>query len=316
MRKALIFLLLFLLVSCSKNIIRRGPQFKADLILSDFTKGNISVYKETKGKKDYLSNREIKVLIGNREYKLVTDAQGRVEITIPNELTTTLSYILVTVENHQIKLPYRKRKIFRENRCVTLAKSYFKIELRCTITVKRELWSVGENPKFEKTSMPFDGKITVEGPSFKKEVSVCSGIGELRLNKDEVYSLLKSPRIKIIQENKAEVIIPRLLPLDNQVGFSSQKFSKIGFEGILQNRTLYKIKVLVRAGYKKDNEWLVGSFTGMKYYKDTTVELLPGESREISVNFPFPLFGPARQDVKVEVISSKEYEPDKDSENM
>ncbi len=273
-------------------------RIRADLVLSDFTKGEITIYREEKQGRIYLADRKFKIVLGNKEFVLFTNKEGKAKINIPDELTTKIDEIIITVEGQTIKLPYRKRKEITELKCQVLPQFYFSMELHCKVSVKREKWSLGPQKEFEKRVIPAEGEAEIISPPPERNLVFHSEIATLSINRSYLMELLSGKRLRLKYRGmEAELSIP-LPPLDHKVGFSSTKFTATNFTGRLENRTLYKVKVSVRAGYKRKGKWYVNSFPGIKHYGEKEFVLLPGEAKQVMIYFPPLLFSDAKRITK------------------
>lgn len=305
MKKLIFSCLVLFLFSCGKGKIGESAKIDVEFTQYDFISAKLIISKIEKGQKIFLGNFPIKVRMENFESTYQTDEKGSVLLKIPEELTTKLENIYVYTENKEFKFNYIKRKILIELGLEPSFDNYFEINFLVYNIKKTQLWPP-ESENYSEEKVFFNGNLNLISYGFNKNISVLNGYAKVCLNQQEAENFWSSPTLTAEYDSKKYTFdFSKLKPSGNVI-FLEKNIGTINFRGRIKNETLKTVEVEVIAGYKENNKWLIGDITGIKYFNSQIVKIIPGEEREISFHYPFPLPS-GQKDAEIKVISTTLY---------
>jgi len=306
MKKILVFILILFLFSCGK---KEGgiKSRKIDVIFTpyDFTSIKLTVFRIEKGNKVFLGNYPIKVRMQNYETNYQTDEKGEILLKVPEELTTTLDKIYAYISDEEFEFEYTKRKVLMGLGADISIENYHEINFLIFNIKKIQQWPP-EGNNFLEERIVYNGNLQISSAGFTKNISVLNGFYKLCLNAQEAENLWNAPFLTLTDnKNNYYIDLSKYKP-SKEIIFLTKDVGIINFRGRIKNETLYSTEVEVTAGYKLNDNWLIGDFIGIKYYNSQIVKMYPGQEKEISFHYPPPI-AYAQRDVEIKILSSQPY---------
>lgn len=239
------------------------------------------------------------------------DSAGRAVVRIPVELSEGLRVVQVVYEDQIRNVPFRAQTVSSTVSCAADLPYYFELRLRCSKSIRTEVWPPGEPSAFDERAVPLDEKVVVVLGERQIPIAIANGAASIPLTREDVFDLQRNPVAGIRSSGELETIAVNLPPLDHQIVFTSAQASLDSFTGVVENRTLDGAVIRVTAGYRDSVECgLLRKLLDRRCVGAMDLTLRPGESKKLQVVFDRPFSASDGPKWSLDVISRTLYAPD------
>jgi len=302
MRKFIVLFLFFTAAFGCNNY--RSQEIKVDAKQNVFDSVTVSVFRESAGKRTYLANKEVRIIMLDREISAKTDDSGFLTVNVPDDMTTKIDKITIFIDGNSHDIPFIKKKVSLKRSVECQPISYKKIIIQ-VMQIRLEENKPGSEFA-EVGSHPFEGKVLIQISGYVEKVKYTGdGKIELILEEDEMKRFVSQPDL-VIKFEDGDVWTGRvdLPPLTGKVEIRKETQTDDCFIGVLVNGTFETANVILRAGYVRyGDEWFIGKILSRKYFAEIEYELAPGEMKKVELSYPKPPIGDRQLRYKLEVLT-------------
>ncbi len=298
---AVLCLILISVFACNKY---RSQEIKVEAKQNGFDSMSIGVFRESDDKRIYLVDKEVRIVIMDREISARTDNRGRLIVNVPVEMATRLDKITLIIEGHPYDVSYMRKKVFFKRSVEYQAISYKRIVFQVSQIRLEE--SAPGSELVEVGKHPFEGKVVIQlSGEFGKVKYTGDGKIDLVLEEDEMNRFVDQPDLVInFEDGHIWTGRVKLPPLTGKVEIKEPIQNDDCFVGVLVNGTFETAKVTLRAGYvRHGEEWFIGKVLSTKYFAESEYELEPGEMKKVELSYHKPLIGEKQLKYKLYVQS-------------
>jgi len=164
--------------------------------------------------------------------------------------------------------------------------------------VLTEVWNEPDEDEWDEERVPLTGWVEVQfGDGATLKADVVDGNGVLNPTTSDLESLVKGRVLKVrfgsspSQATDWNEYDYSWLTMAGEAEVLEQYIGDNRAMVVVRNPTINKVTADVTAGYREGGSWMVGAFKGTRYYGVESFELRPGQSREVTITYPFPVLG-------------------------